>query len=210
MVDFLCVCMRMCVCVQAPLESINPKSNIHAAEAAFDVCWIPLWNMGCGFTCLFLVWNALLCAPHDASAVQQDRWLLCYEFVYNSGVFSPVLWSVILHLWSLLIPFLSRVSPLIFDPNLKLLNRMGQRGLRRLVFLTFKFNAYICRRVLGSSSLLVFCLWSGVWKVPIAIFFSICFCFIAGAWTWTQPILNPCAHNTPVSGVKQMMRQRKI
>lgn len=33
--------------------------------------------------------------------------------------------------------------------------------------------------------------------------------FIAVAWNWTQPILKPCAHNPPVSGVKQMERQRK-
>lgn len=41
-VDFVCACLCICVClrvcVQAPLESINPKSNRLTAEAAFDVC----------------------------------------------------------------------------------------------------------------------------------------------------------------------------
>lgn len=175
------------MCVQAPLESINPKSNRHTAEAAFDVCRIPRWNIGCSFASLFLVRNALFCySPHptrDAGAVQQDRWLTCYEFVYNSGVFSPVLWSVILHLWALLIPFLSCVSLLIFDPNLKPLNRMGQCGLRRVVFLTFKFNAYICLRELGSSSLWVFCL--TCWSVPIALYLYL-FVFY-----WRSLDLNP-------------------
>lgn len=126
--------MCLCVCVQAPLESINPKSNRLTAEAAFDVCWIPLRNIGCCFHNIhfpfFCQEYIVLFFPDEGVIVQQDRWLLCYEFVYNPGVFSPVLWSVILHLWARIIPFLSSVSLLIFDPNLTPPHRTGQRGLR--------------------------------------------------------------------------------
>lgn len=111
-----CVSVFLHVCVQAPLESINPKSNRRNAEASCAVCWISLWNIGCCFHNTHFpssrqehpLW-CLDCPPRQVAA----------EFVYHSGVFSAVLWSVILHLWALLIPFLSCVSPLIFDPNLK-------------------------------------------------------------------------------------------
>lgn len=45
------------------------------------------------FTSHSIVKNTLLCfaLPREATIVQQDRWLPCYEFVYKSGVFSPVL-----------------------------------------------------------------------------------------------------------------------
>lgn len=181
----MCVCLH--VCVQAPLESINPKSNRLTAEAAFDVCWIPLWNIGCCFYNIhFLLSHQeyIVLSPHlhphpGARIVQQDRWLACYEFVYNSGVFSPVLWSVILHLWALLIPFLSCLSLLIFDPNLKPPHRMRKHGLRGVVFLTFRFNAYICQGELGSSCLWVCVLTSRVWEVLIAIYFYL-FAFYCG------------------------------
>lgn len=190
------VCLR--VCVQAPLESINPKSNRLTAEAAFDVCWIPLWNIGCCFhntpfplSCQEYI--VLFFPPHDADVVQQDRWLPCYEFVYNSGVFLVVLWSVILHLWASLIPFLSCVSLLIFDPNLKASHRMGQRRLTRVVFLTFKFNAYICQRELGGPPALGFSVLRAESERYLLLYISIYLCFIAAAWTWTQPILKPHA-----------------
>lgn len=66
------LCVYVCtsvqpVCVQAPLESINPKSNRLTAEAAFDVCWIPLWNIGCCFN------NIQFLFPHQESIVLFSR-----------------------------------------------------------------------------------------------------------------------------------------
>lgn len=154
---------------------------------------------------LFLT-NIILTTTNDARIVQQDRWLLCYEFVYNSGVFPPVLWSVILHLWALLIPFLSCVSFLIFDPNLKPPHRMGQHGWRRVVFLTFRFNAYIYQRQ-GPPVFGVSLVWTSRYLLP---YISIYLCFYCPG-----PDLNPtyfkvsCSYNPRVSGVKEMERQRK-
>lgn len=174
-----------CVCVSRPLWSplipnltdLLQRQPLMCAESLSGILdaasIIP--------TSLSLVRNTLFCfSPHNADIVQQDRWLLCYEFVYNSGVFLVVLWSVILHLWAPLIPFLSCVSLLIFDPNLKASHRMGQCRLTRVVFLTFKFNAYICQRELGSSSLGVFCLVSWVWKVFIVIYFYLFVFYCSG------------------------------
>lgn len=67
------VCVH--VCVQAPLESINPKSNRFTAEAAFDVCWIPLWNIGCCFNNIHFPFPhqeyiVLFSPPDDARIVQ--------------------------------------------------------------------------------------------------------------------------------------------
>lgn len=189
-----CVCVFVslcaCVCVSRPLWSplipnltdLLQRQPLMCAESLSGILdaasIIP--------TSLSLVRNTLFCFfPHDADIVRQDRWLPCYEFVYNSGVFLVVLWSVILHLWAPLIPFLSCVSLLIFDPNLKASHRMGQCRLTRVVFLTFKFNAYICQRELGSSSLEVFCLVS-LKGIYCYIFLFIC---VLLQWPGLEPSL---------------------
>lgn len=43
----------------------------------------------------------------------------------------------------------------------------------------------------------------------LQLYVYIYLCFIARAWTWTLSVLKLFAHNSPVSGVKQMERQRK-
>lgn len=181
---FVRVCA--CVCVSRPLWSplipnltdLLQRQPLMCAESLFGISDAASTI----FTSYSLIRNTLFCLfPHGARFVQQDRWLPCYEFVYNSGVFSPVLWSVILHLWARLIPFLSCVSLLIFDPNLKPPHRMGQRGLRRVVFLTFKIYAYICQRKLGSSSCwFFFFLMSRVREVLIAIYFYLFVFYCSG------------------------------
>ena len=145
MVWILCVCLSVCececacMCVSRPLWSplipnltdLLQRQPLMCAESLSGI----LDAVSIIFTSLSIIRNALFCfLPHDAGIVRQDRWLLSYEFVYDSGVFSPVLWSVILHLWALLIPFLSCVSLLIFDPNLKPPRSMGQRGWGELFF----------------------------------------------------------------------------
>lgn len=183
----MCACTCLCayVCVSRPLRSplipnltdLLQRQPLMCAESLSGI----LNAVSIMFTSYSLIKKTLFCFfPHDAGIVQQDRWLQCYESVYNSGVFSPVLWSVILHLWALIIPFLSCVSLLIFDPNLKPPHGMGQSGWRRVVFLTFKFNAYICQQKLWSSSLWVFFLMNQVWEVLIAIYFYLFVFYCSG------------------------------
>lgn len=99
LLDFVGFCVCVCVytlpvCVQSPLESINPKSNRLTAEAAFDVCWIPLWNIGCCFN------NIQFLFPPQESIVlfsrrQTHTHLWCQDC--PAGQVAAVLW-VCLHL----------------------------------------------------------------------------------------------------------------
>lgn len=85
-----------CVCVSRPLWSplipnltdLLQRQPLMCAESLSGI----LDAVSIIFISLSLIRNTLFCfSPHDARIVQQDRWLQCYEFVYNSGVFSPVL-----------------------------------------------------------------------------------------------------------------------
>lgn len=87
-------CMRVCVCVSRPLWSplipnltdLLQRQPLMCAESHSGI----LDAASIIFTSFFphqeyIVWFS---PPRDAGTVRQDRWLMCYEFVYNSGVYS--------------------------------------------------------------------------------------------------------------------------
>lgn len=144
---FLCTCLcvgarahgRACVSLSRPLWSpLIPNLTDLLQRQPLMCCWIPLWNIGC---CLKNIHFVFPCQEHvvwfsppttlgPSSRTGGCRLMSLFTIQVLFFFFLPALWSVILHLWALLIPFLSCVSLLIFDLNLKPPCRIGQHRLR--------------------------------------------------------------------------------
>lgn len=177
---FLCVyvCTSFCLCVSRPLWSplipnltdLLTRQPLMCAESLSGI----LDAVSIIFNSYSLIRNPLFCfyaGKHTRTmmpGLSSRTGGCCVMSLFTpSGVFLPVFCSVILHLWALLIPFLSCVSPLIFDPNLKPLQRLRQHGLRGVYFhcmyltknchsctSSFSFSPYVSERL---PILLVIC-----------------------------------------------------